>query len=400
MSELSLFLYPWDAQCDGVPATVERVRELGATRMSVAATYHSAEVITPRASGPLVTHVEANRAHLPLPDDAFSGVRLPQSAFAAEHPDCFPRLAEQAAAAGVGLTAWVIGLHNSSLAQAHPELAIESCAGDRSAHGLCPAAPACATYVRELVAAVAASGLFDRVLLESASYLLAGHGHPHELAAVRLDARSRLLLSLCFCEHCAARAERSGIDVAGLRRRCRERLVASWHSPLLARRAPDEGLELAALLVADAELAAYARMRCEVVSELVEAAARELAARGVELSVASAVWGRPAPANWTEGIDLGRTARAAGQVALTTYAADPASVARELDHALEQVPADRLMQLNTLWPEHHRSADELLAKVRLALDVGVRDIGLYNLAMAPPAVADWTRAVADLVGTA
>ena len=398
MSELSLFLYPWDAQQDGVAATVERVHELGATRIAVAAAYHSAEVVTPRRQGPLVTHVEANRAHLPLPSDAFSGLALPPSALASEHPDCFAELARRSTDAGIGVTAWLVAFHNSSLAQAHPEHALENCAGDRSAHGLCPSAPASGTYLRELVRAVARTGFFDRILLESASYLLAGHGHPHELAAVRQDVRTRLLLSLCFCSHCRDEAAARAIDADALRSRCRERLLRSWTSPLAGRRDPDEGLEVAAMLVNDVELARYVRMRMDLVSGLLELVAADVAELGVALSATTAVWGRPTPLNWTEGIDLARTARAVDQVVVTTYSADPHEVARELDHALEQIPPERVMQLNSLWLEHHPTPDDLLAKVQLGLDSGVRAFGLYNLAMAPPAVAGWTRAVADLIG--
>lgn len=398
MAELSIFLYPWDAQRDGAGATVERVAELGATRLAVAVAYHSAEVITPRREGPLVTNVEANRVHLPLPEGTFTGLALPPSAFALAFPGWFVELAEHARGPGLGLTAWVVALHNSALAQSHPDDALQNCAGDRSAHGLCPSAPRSRVYVRELVRAVAATGLFDRVLLESATFLLAGHGHPHELAAVRHDVTTRLLLSLCFCPHCRRDAETRGIDADRLRDRVRGRLIDRWSSPLAGIRDDDEGLELAALLVDDTDLAGYARMRMDVVSTLLEEAAAEAAAHGVALGTTTAVWGRPTPLNWTEGIDLAATGRIVSQVAITTYDPDPRQVARELDHALELIPADRAMQLNTLWLAHHPTLDDLLAKVQLGLDAGVRAFGLYNLAMAPPAVVGWTRAVADLIG--
>jgi hypothetical protein len=400
MTELTMFLYPWDAQRDGVAETVERVRALGVTRIAVAATYHSAEVVTPRAGGPYMVHVEANRAHVPLAEDAFTGLRLSQSAFSREFPGCFGELAAGAADASVGMTAWVICLHNSSLAQQHPEAALENCAGDRSAHGLCPANPDVARYVRELASAVAGTGVFDRILLESASYLLAGHGHPHELMAIRLDVRTRFLLSLCFCASCVEEAHLRDIDAEALRARCSELLETAWGSPLLARRAPDDGLELAALLATDPEIGAYARMRLAVVSRLVERVVADSHRRGLAVSVATAVWGRPSPLNWVEGIDLGATATTADQLTVTTYQREPEDVARDLDHVLESVAAERVMQLNTLWPEHHDGVEALLAKVRAGLDAGVREFGLYNLAMTPPAMLGWARAVGDLVASA
>src|SRR3546814_12350730 len=104
-----------------------------------------------------------------------------------------------AVAAGVAVDGWVIAFHNTDLATANPEAAIENCFGDHFTHGLCPSSPAARTYAMELLAAASGTGLFERVLVESLSYLLVGHGHPPELWGARLDATTRYLLSLCFC---------------------------------------------------------------------------------------------------------------------------------------------------------------------------------------------------------
>jgi hypothetical protein len=241
-----MFAYPWDIDLDGPEAVAADLARRGVTRVAVAAAYHSAEVITPRRTRRVVTTPDANTAHMPLAKDAFSGVALSPSRLARERPNLFPTLADAAAGHGLRLTGWVVTLHNSSLAEAHPGLAIESCFGDRSNHGLCPANPVVATYATELVAAVAATGYFDRLFVESATYLLVGHGHPHELWGVRLDARTRLLSSLCFCRYCTRRGTDEGIDVEALRARCAERLHTTWNGPLSPARMPDEGLELAA----------------------------------------------------------------------------------------------------------------------------------------------------------
>lgn len=394
--ELTMFAYPWDLAHDGPETVAADLAARGVTRLAVAVAYHSAEVIAPRRRARVQTSADANRAHLPLPEDAFAGpLALPAGRLASERPGLAGELAAAASAHGLGLTGWVVALHNSDLAARHPDLALESCHGDRSAHGLCPAQPAVRRYVRELAEAVAGVAGVDRLFLESASYLLAGHGHPHELWAVPLDPRTRLLLSLCFCDACRTEAARRDIDGDAVRARCVERLRRRWNSPLMPLRTADEGAELAALLVHDAELAAYVRMRCEVVDEMVAEVAAALARRDVALTVASAVWGRPAPLNWLEGIDLARTAAVADELGLTTYVPDLADVARELDVALEQVDPAQAMVLNTLWPEHSPSADALAAKVALARDAGVRSFGLYNHAMAPAAVLPWIDRVAQ-----
>jgi hypothetical protein len=343
---------------------------------------------------------EANRAHLPLPEAAFSGLRLEASSFAAQAGDVLDRLAECGGQAGIGLTAWIVCLHNSELACRRPNLALRTCAGDPSAHGLCPLQPEVQTYARELVAAVLAGGRFDRVLLESASSLLATHGQAADDAAVPVDVRVTVALSACFCGACAERGAAAGIDVEGVRERCRTLINRRFASPLIVGRAADEGLELAALLVGDPELTAYLRVRRAAISELLETLVGEAHAVGAAVLACSAVGARPTPLNWAEGIDLRRSAASADQLVVLTYGASVGSVARELDHVLAGVDPAHVLQLLPLWASQHASRGALLAKVRVGLDAGVRAFGLYNYAMAPTALAAWTPAVAEAVAAA
>ena len=397
MSELTMFVYPWDVARVGAATLVARLAEMGVTRIAVSASYHSGAILAPAETGSLVFRPDANRAHVRLATSAFTGLRLEDSAFATDAGECFGELAEHAGAAGIGLTAWGVCLHNSELAQRWPALAVRSCANDPSAHGLCPSQPRVRTYVRELVRAVMATGHFDRVLLESASSLLASHGQGEDDAAVPLDVRTTVALSLCFCSVCRDHGTAVGLDVEALRGRCRTLVNRRFASPLIAERAPDEGLELAALLAADAELAAYVRMRRDTVSELLQEIVADVHAEDGGVLACSAVGARPTPLNWAEGIDLARAGATADQLLVLTYGKSVGSVARELDHVLEHVDADRVVQLLPLWVSQHGSRDQLLAKVGVGLDAGVRAFGLYNYAMAPAALAAWTPAVSRAI---
>src|SRR5690606_2370599 len=102
--------------------------------------------------------------------------------------------------------------------------------GDRFTHGLCPANPRSRDYARELVAGLGSTGLFDRMFVESVSYLLYGHGHPHELWGARLDPTTRYLVSLCFCEHCESAGRDRGVDVPALRARVAAELGRTWNA--------------------------------------------------------------------------------------------------------------------------------------------------------------------------
>ena len=66
--------------------------------------------------------------------------------------------------------------------------------------------------------------------------------------------------------------------------------------------------------------------------------------------------------NWAEGIDIAASAQIADRFVLESYYADPAEVARELDHVASFVSGNKLMMVQTLWPQHHGSQEVLLKK--------------------------------------
>src|SRR3546814_12069689 len=76
------------------------------------------------------------RSHLPLPDAASRGLRVPPSSIARTDPGLYPRMKRAADAAGVAVDGWVIAFHKTDLATANPEAAIENCFGDPLPHGL------------------------------------------------------------------------------------------------------------------------------------------------------------------------------------------------------------------------------------------------------------------------
>jgi len=397
MPELSMFAYPWDIAATGPERFVAEMGAAGVDRVLVAACYHSAEVIVPARRRQVSVLAEANVAHLPLAADGFHDLAPPAGSLVTTAPDLFASLARAGADHGVAVSAWTIALHNSDLAQRHPDVAIENCFGDRFAHGLCPANPRARRYALDMAQAIARTGWFDEVMVESLSYLLWSHGHPHELWGVRLDPSTRYLASLCFCDHCLAQGSDRGVDGEALRARVADELHRTWNHPLSVRRADDDGTELASRLVLDAGLWDWTRMRLDVVSTLAASVADVLSDAGVALALSAAVWGRPASLNWTEGVDLVESTRLAGRLFLESYYPDPADVARELEFAVGLAPPERLAMAQTLWPRHHGSLGGLLDKVQLARDAGLPAIALYNYGMAPQPVREWVSAVAELV---
>ena len=270
MAELVMFTYPWDIAEQGTTSFLDAMVELGVNRLSVATCYHSAELIAPNRLKNVAIQAEPNVAHLPLQSKIFSGLSIPEGRLAKQNPELFYDLAKGALERNIGLTAWTIAFHNSDLAQKNPETAIENCFGDKFSHGLCATNPMVQTYAKEMIEALCQTGYFDTVMVESLSYLLHEHGHPHELWGVRMDPHTRVLLSLCFCSFCMEKGKGLQLDGMALRARVASELKRTWNGQLSIERAEDDGKELAARLVYDADFAGWVRMRCDVVNSLAQ----------------------------------------------------------------------------------------------------------------------------------
>lgn len=126
--EVALFAYPWDVKRAGAGLFAAEARGLGANRVYVATGYHTAEVIMPRRDAAVVLNADESGYYLPLARRAFSGMGA-QAPVDQGGQQLFRDLARAAESEGVGLSAWIVALHASRLAQAHPESAPENCGG-------------------------------------------------------------------------------------------------------------------------------------------------------------------------------------------------------------------------------------------------------------------------------
>tara|TARA_Y100000766_G_scaffold285169_1_gene306806 strand:- start:1794 stop:2993 length:1200 start_codon:yes stop_codon:yes gene_type:complete len=393
MTELVMFAYPWDILEQGVESFFDEMAALGVNRISVATCYHSADLIVPNRLKNVATSAEANVAHLPLNDDIFSDLSIPKGSLVKNYPSLFPEIHQAARKHGIGLTAWTIAFHNSDLAKKNPDTAIENCFGDKFSHGLCATNPKSQEYAKQMVNAICQTNFFDTVMVESLSFLLYGHGHPHELWAARLDPFTRVLLSLCFCESCLKEGKIKNIDGVQLKARVARELNRTWNSNVSIERGEDDGKELASRLVHDHEFTEWIRMRCNVVNKLASEITTIVHNYGFEFEISAAVWGRPSSMNWAEGVDIKASAQIADRFVLESYYPEISEVARELDHVSSLAQGEKLMFVQTLWPEHNNSIDTLIKKIEMARAMGIKWIGLYNYSMATKPLLSWVEAV-------
>jgi hypothetical protein len=207
------YLYPWDV--DGDPAAADRVAGLGLAGVSLAAAYHAVRAVTPFHPGHRIVTRDAAVYYQADPERWPSAGLRP---VAAEPAGSFERATGQLRAAGLGVTAWVVLLHNSRLtAVAGGSFAVRNAFGDRYPWALCAGSAEVGEYAARLAAEVAALDGVDGIELEACGWYGFDHGSAHDKTGAVTGRAAPAgagdwLLSLCFCGGCRAGYQAAGAE--------------------------------------------------------------------------------------------------------------------------------------------------------------------------------------------
>lgn len=213
MTGLGVNLYPWDVEGD--PDCAERIADLGADRVTLAAAYHTVRALTPRHPGHKVVTATHSAVYY-RPDREHWDDSLLRPAEAAWAPGSFTVGAKALHAAGLKVYAWTVLVHNQRLGTMHPEDAVVNAFGDPYAWALCINSPRVRTYSALLASEVASQPDIDGIELESCGWYGFDHLHAHDKTrGVAFDSATRFLLDLCFCAACTTAYTTTGLD--GLR---------------------------------------------------------------------------------------------------------------------------------------------------------------------------------------
>jgi hypothetical protein len=369
----AIYAYPRDLAGDGLDVALDRIREIGFSTITLAASPHAGRFLRPKAQGGEPT----------LPDEGTVYFRARPERYGHIRPrvdptvEAFDGLAElQRAAPDRGRAAWVVGCRNASLCRQHPEYVTRNALGDPSPNGLCPAHPAVRDYVVNLCSDLARGYDLAAVVLEAPGWLPYDHGDRQGPAEVPLDRRAKTLLALCFADATRRAARAADVDADRLQARAREMLerhvAADFEVPeALAAEWWLSDVE------SDPEWAAFLDWRCRLVADLVADVKAALPA-GTDLRVMPSIAG-PGDAGQIEGCDLGMLAAAAdaleipaSQTSAGEVRLDPWDVRRRAgDHAA----------LNfVLRPSHAGPGDgtETVAAVRTLNQVGLAGLAFYD----------------------
>jgi hypothetical protein len=424
----SAFCFAGDLADEGLETVLDNIQgRAGLGGVTMAAAYHASRDLFPHARTRRLRYQPGGEIFF-RPDPArWRGLAIqPRPSRLARDADPLAELVAAAATRGLGVQAWTVFLHVDWTEDGDPRFAEQTCFGDPCLTELCPANPDVRAYALALAQDLAGRGV-GSVLAESLHHHPLEHGAHHERYFVELGAAARLLLGLCFCEHCLAGARRRGADPGELRRRACAEVERAFAGDGAQASGELTREEAAGLL--GGQLGALLESRCEVVATLVGELAAASAEQGVRFELLDASGavkgygtGRPEGAAapsiaWTMGVDVTACARAGATIGAIAYAADPDRVASDLDayarlarsgsdpHDAGQTPirADQAPERADLAPERSLvaalrpvppdcdSAGNLAAKLRAARDAGVDRVDFYHYGLAPLSALDRIR---------
>jgi hypothetical protein len=392
--DTSIFAFATDLHDEGVEAVLDNVQHrAGLGGVTVAAVYHEARDIFPHDPVRKLRFLEAGVTYF-RPDPArYRGLAIqPRVSALAQETDVLRELCDAAGRRGLDVHAWTVFLHSDWVVGGLEEHAERTAFGDPCLTELCPANPDVRDHVRALAGDVAGLGV-KTIVAESLHYHPLEHGYHHERYFLRLGARTRFLLGLCFCRHCLAAARAAGVDGDAVHRFAREEIQRVFDG------GEDASVELElgeAQKLAGGEMAGYLAERDRIVwtlsAEAAEAAAGE-GARFAFMDASGAIKGyadgRPTggPATemaWRLGADLARLARACGGLEAIAYAADPDRIRFDLDAYRGLLPPNGTLAaaLRPMLPDCD-STENLVAKLRVCRQLGLERVDLYHYGFAP-----------------
>jgi hypothetical protein len=367
---VSASTYPWDVARLGVDAVVDDLVEHGIEGIDLAATYHPIDAFSPR-DGAFYSSPRG-AVHFPARTERYG--RIVPTRSADDVCAAWPAVAERAAAAGLGLSAWTVTLFQPWITDAHPDCARVLADGTALSTGVCPANGDFRDYLATLCLDVVDQFGVDLVRLESVMPLGYNVDWLRPRVLVDVPGVARDLLTLCFCPTCVRRGTGEGIDVERLRTLVRGAIAAE-----IGEGPGASGDHFAA----DPELQAFLSQHEQASIDLCRAVADVLAA--TPATIASTIRtpfptlrrgvAGPLTEQLAEVVDQLAVSPAGGAgnrrtAAIAAAASHPVSLGMLVTRGL-QFPGVSAAPDPT-------GADPLPAQLAEAVALGVHEVGLYN----------------------
>ena len=383
---LSMWTYPWDIQDQGLETLVaDLAGRAGLNTVSMATSYHAGRFLQPRSPQQKAYFPEDGTIYF-RPDESLWHGKEIQPLVAQnliERGDMLEALTRARATTGLKVSCWTVCLHNTRLGTLHPDHVTRNAFGNANYYNLCPSSPAARDYVVTLVRDITVNYKPDMLELESPNFMGYAHEHHHEKDGVGLNAEDDFLLSLCFCDHCTARAQKAGIPVEAARKTVARFIAETCERAVPERQFadfPDAGIDA---FRAYPELHAFLAWRTEPVTSLIGAikAAADPATRIVLIDLKDA---------WLGGVDLDAVGKLCDGAILCCYDMTPEAVGDVIRTGRAILGPEKFLGLGlrVFYPEVD-GPEILTARVKNAVEAGVDGVNFYNYGLIPAKRLDW-----------
>jgi hypothetical protein len=376
MTQAFFRCYPWDLEDEGIEAALAAMAgDIGVDAVSVAAAYHHVSEFRSRvAAGPRALEQEA-AVHFQPEARHYASTRLrPNTAARIKSRNPLVKIAHVAEAQGLKLRAWVSCCRSRSLVSRYPMAGCVDVFGDPIPGRLCPSNPDVREYVAALVEDLSTDCPVEAVELEELHFGHAAGAQRFSDIGVAPNDVERVLLSWCFCSSCRQRASGEGVDVDAVTATVRK------HLEQMTSLVPPSIETLSGLLAADANIAAYHRMREDAITSLLRRVRERTNAR-LLLCVE-----RPDSAT---GLDV-RAAAPECDGLVVPYG--PTCALPEDARAVEDAGGvERIEAVHCCHPPQVRDGAALVTQVHEASAAGYAGMGFFNYGIAPQPCLDWVR---------
>ncbi|MGW6485715.1 hypothetical protein [Streptomyces sp. NPDC055056] len=356
----------------------EGLRAAGVDRVRLAYAYHGGRWLLTTSNPAAVADFDAGRwfARRGEGDNA-----EPLSSSLPVLGDDATAAAAALAATGMAVTGWLVGLHQSHLATARPDLALRNAFGHPYRHALCPAQQEVVRFAASLVAQTAKQSHVDGLELEAFAYLGWQHQSAHDKSGAQLRPVDRWLLSLCFCTACSTQFANAGINAAETAARARRAVRAQLAEP---QPSADIAHDADAALGPDLHKTLL-DVRARVTAELVSTCVR--ASEGLPVSIR--ITDDPYACNGKSAGDLDALAEAAGSLTVTNLDGDAAALRRDLIAASRTgVPVNAGWNLGAAQTTDEEDLQDIAQD---AHTYGAASLVLYAYDLAPAPRLKWLR---------
>jgi hypothetical protein len=383
-----MWTYPWDLQDLGVETAFSEIRDrAGLNSVSLATSYHAGRFLQPRSPTQKAYFPQDGTVYY-TPDETLwqdKTIRPLMARNVTERGDMLARLVDEREKGGRGVSCWTVCLHNSRLGMAHPEHVTRNAFGNANYYNLCPSSPAARDYVVTMARDISRRYKPDMIELESPNFMGFAHEYHHEKDGVGLNAEDDFILSVCFCDHCMARAARAGVDAEGARATTRTLIAEMCEREVPEKQFADFPAAGIAAFKAYPALHAYLAWRSEPVTSLVAEirAQSDPATRIVLIDLKD---------GWLGGVDLEAVGKVCDGAILCCYAMTPDQVRALISAGRATLGPDKYLSAGyrLFYPEM-RSAQEVAARTKAAVDAGADGVNFYNYGLVPQKRLDWVR---------